>query len=134
MKIRQSYSCKTCLEISDVLGAHNKQEGKMKKLAVVVIAIMLSVVFTDAVSAQMRTEKGPSAKAYEKASENSAFNRVGDWFATRGKSDQERQVILTQRKAARTAERVKKETARRARQAEKQANKAKKDMGKAMKM
>ncbi len=52
--------------------------------------------------------QGASSKAYEKASDQSIFNRVGDWFSTVGKSDEEKEVILQKRgemRAARQAER-----------------------------
>ena len=45
--------------------------------------------------------KGASDQAYEHANENAVFNQVGDWFATVGKSDEEKARIKAQRKAER---------------------------------
>jgi hypothetical protein len=53
-------------------------------------------------------EKGASEKAYEHASENAIFNRISDWFATVGKSPEEKEAILTERKAQRAAKRAEK--------------------------
>lgn len=90
----------------------------MKKvLACVVIAIfMLSSL---PVFAAEKGSKGASAQACERASDQSVFNRVGDWFATIGKSDEEKAAILIERKAKRAAEK-----------AEKKAQKAKKKIEK----
>lgn len=105
----------------------------MKKLAVVVFALMLTAVFADMASAQVKPQqKGPSAMAYEKASEESALNRAGDWFATRGKSDQEKQAILAERKAKRAAEKVKKEAEKKSKEMKAKMDKAGKDMGKGL--
>jgi len=66
--------------------------------------------------------KGASATAMEKASDEAVFHRVGDWFATIGKSPDEKKAIIAQRKADRAAKR-----------AQKKAEKAKKDMDAKMK-
>jgi len=70
--------------------------------------------------------KGASSKAYEHASENSIFNRVSDWFATVGKSDEEKAKILAERRAKRAAKQTEKE----AKKAEKEARKAQKEVEK----
>jgi len=59
------------------------------------------------------SSKGASAKAYEHASDEAVFNRVSDWFATRGKSDEEKKAIIAERKAKREAKRLEKETRKR---------------------
>jgi len=106
----------------------------MKKFAVIVLVLMLSVVFIDMASAQVKTVKGPNAMAYEKASDESVINRVGDWFATRGKSDKEKQAILSERKVKRATAKLKKQADKKAKQAKVKMNKAGKGMGKGLKM
>ena len=46
-------------------------------------------------------QKGAHEAAYEHASEKSVFNRFGDWFATVGKSEEEKAKILEERNARR---------------------------------
>ena len=62
----------------------------MKRLIAIFLAVMLTVSLVNPAFAANST-KGPSSRAYEKASDESAINRVGDWFATVGKSDTEKQ-------------------------------------------
>ena len=50
----------------------------------------------------------PNQSAIENADDNAVFNRVGDWLATIGKSDEEKVRIKAERKAERTAKRAKK--------------------------
>lgn len=90
----------------------------MKKLLVILLA--LAIAFSATPSFAQRTVKGASAQAQAVASDEAVFHRVGDWFATRGKSPEERQAILAERKAKRAAARAEKE----ARKAQKQAQKA----------
>ena len=52
--------------------------------------------------------KGASDKAYEHASDQSIFNRTGDWFATIGKSEEEKATIKAERVAERKAKRLEK--------------------------
>jgi len=68
----------------------------MKKIVslVLVLAFALSIPVAYA-------EKGASEAAYEHASTNAIFNRVGDWFATIGKSGVEKEAILAERKTKR---------------------------------
>lgn len=103
----------------------------MKRLVIMVMALMMSVAFTDMASAQIKTDKTASAKAFENANENSAFNRVGDWFATRGKTASEKKVILADRKAARVAKKAQKRAEKKARKMKGQKKQAGKDMSKA---
>ena len=78
---------------------------KFLSIAMVLIFAVASPVF-----AQPRDLKVPAAaRAYEKASDRSALNRASDWFATRGKSQEERQMIIAERNAKRTAERMQKQ-------------------------
>jgi hypothetical protein len=94
----------------------------MKKLIAIVIVFLfiLSVtpVFVQAANRNMPT---PSQKAYEHASEKSAFNRAGDWFATIGKSEEEKTQIIAERDAKRAARQAEKEAKRLQKQAEGQA-------------
>ncbi|HPN72706.1 MAG TPA: hypothetical protein PKZ41_01775 [Candidatus Omnitrophota bacterium] len=107
----------------------------MKKFIVLVLAVMLSVGFAGSAWSQAGAgQKGPSARAFEKASDESALNRVGDWFATRGKSEQEKQAILAERKAKRTAEKMKKEAEKKSKEMKAKMDKAGKDMGKGLKL
>jgi len=51
-------------------------------------------------------QSGASVSAYQHASDEAVFTRIGDWFSTLGKSGFERDAILVQRRAARTARRT----------------------------
>ena len=66
----------------------------MKKL----ISIILVLSFALAMPV-FAAEKGASATAVQKASDEAIFYRVSDWFATRGKTGAERDAILAERKA-----------------------------------
>jgi len=50
--------------------------------------------------------RGASEKAYEHASDQSVFHRVSDWFATVGKSKEEKTKILAERKAIRAKQKA----------------------------
>lgn len=100
----------------------------MKKVISLLVIFALALSVTPAYAAKGR--RGASDTAYEHASDEAVFNRVGDWFATVGKSDEEKQAILTERKAKRAKERAEKEAKKAAKQAEKEAKKAKKKLKK----
>ena len=73
--------------------------------------VLSSVLFCGVVCAQEKVagemkKKGASESAYEHASENSVFNRVGDWFSTIGKSKEEKEKILMERKRERSRKRA----------------------------
>jgi len=72
----------------------------MKRLISMVLVVLLAVGTVSVFAAPGR--KGASDKALENASDEAIFHRVGDWFATRGKSDTEKKAILAERKAKRT--------------------------------
>lgn len=72
-------------------------------------------------------KKGASATAYEHASDQAIFHRVGDWFATVGKTPEEKEAILMERKAKRAAEKAEKEALKAKRQAEEKTEEAKKE-------
>jgi len=74
-----------------------------------------------------RREKGASQEAYEHADDNAVFNRVGDWFATVGKSKEEKEKILAERKAERATKRAEKEAEKMKRKAEEAKGEAEKE-------
>ncbi|MCK5655772.1 MAG: hypothetical protein KAI03_05740 [Candidatus Aureabacteria bacterium] len=94
----------------------------MKRLFIIVLCLLVGSVSTITFGAE-GGEKGASSKAYEHASEKSVFNRMGDWFSTIGKSDEEKKTILEERRAKRAMKRAEKE----AKKAEKETRKAKKE-------
>ncbi len=92
----------------------------MKKTAIA-IGVVLLLMGTNAAFAARGGEKGASKEAYEHASEQSIFNRMGDWFATIGKSKEEKLRIREERRAERARKRAEKEEERAKRKAEKEA-------------
>lgn len=105
----------------------------MKKFMSLGLAVML--VFSAAVSfAAKEGVKGASAQAYEHADDEAIFNRVGDWFATVGKSDEEKVKIKAQRKAERKAKKVEKEAQKKVKEAQKKMEGGTKELNKKMKM
>jgi hypothetical protein len=105
----------------------NKEET-MRKVIAIVLVLAIALAAAPAYAAP-KGVKGASASAYEHASDEAVFHRVGDWFATRGKTPEEKQTILTERKAKRTAKRAEKEAAK----AKKEAASAQKKLEKEMK-
>ncbi|HQP10313.1 MAG TPA: hypothetical protein PKV41_02880 [Candidatus Omnitrophota bacterium] len=103
----------------------------MKKTLMLVLAALV-VLFT-APSFAQQGSKGASAQAYEHASDEAVFNRVGDWFATIGKSEEEKAAIKAQRRAEREAKRIEKEAKKKAQQAEEEMEKQKKNINEKMK-
>jgi hypothetical protein len=53
-------------------------------------------------------QNGAGASAYQHGSDEAVLDRVGDWFATLGKSGLEKDSILVQRRTARAAKRAQK--------------------------
>ncbi len=98
----------------------------MKKFIVLLLVAAVALTAMPAFAAQ----KGPSQTAMEKASDESAFHRAGDWFATRGKSPEEAKAIKAERKAQRTAKKAQKQVEKAKKEAEKQAKIAKEEMQK----
>jgi hypothetical protein len=101
----------------------------MKRILVLLLVFAIALGTVPAYAAQ----KGASSKAYEKASDEAVFNRVGDWFATRGKSPKEAQAILGERKAKRAMQRTQKEAEKQKKIAKKQAEQSQKEMNRKMK-
>jgi len=104
----------------------------MKRFMVLFLAFALVLSVMPSVDAQ-NPPKGMSASAYKHASDEAVVHRVTDWFATRGKSDMEKQQILATRKAQRAAKRAQKIAAKRQKIMEKKARQSKAKMNKQMK-
>jgi len=84
-------------------------------------------VFT--LSAQpVYAEKGASETAQEKASDQAIFNRVGDWFATIGKSNEEKAKVKAERQAKRNSKKAEKEARKNVKEAEKAAKQVRDDV------
>ena len=92
----------------------------MKKL-VALAAVFSLFIFFNSVPPSHAEERGASPKAFEHASDQSIFNRVNDWFATVGKSDDEKRMIRAERKAKRAAKRMEKEARKAGKKTEKKA-------------
>lgn len=101
----------------------------MKKTAVIMFLVVCIVIAVPVFSAE-GGKKGASPKAYEHASENAVFNRVGDWFATIGKSEEEKTKMLEQRKAERAVKLIEKEARKTKKKAEKETKKIQKKAAK----
>lgn len=63
-------------------------------------------------------QRGASPSAYQHASDEAVFNRIGDWFATLSKSGFEKDSILVQRRTARAARRTQRAIEHQAKHAE----------------
>jgi len=96
----------------------------MRKLVVVLLTLAFVL---GTVEGFAQKQKGASQKAQEKASEQAIFHRVGDWFATVGKSKEEKEKILQERRAEREAKRAAKEAEKKAKEAEKEAKRKTKE-------
>ena len=100
----------------------------MKKFLFLGLVLSLMAVSSPS-RAQEEAKKGASEKAYEHASDNSIFNRVSDWFATVGKSDEEKEKILQERKRERQRKRLEKEAEKVQKEAEKETERASERVG-----
>lgn len=90
---------------------------------IVVLFVVVSILFGGMIGFSSSSwAQGASPKAMEKASDEAVFHRVGDWFATRGKSDTEKKAILAERKMKRTAEKAQKATGKQMKKTNKEAN------------
>ena len=103
----------------------------MKKL--IVFAVILSLAMTSIPAFAAKGRKGASDRAYEQASDEAVFHRVGDWFATVGKSEEEKAAIKAERKTARTVKRLKKEAEKKKKEMKKESKKAGKAVSDKMK-
>ncbi len=80
--------------------------------------------------AEKKGTKGASEQAREHASDNAIFNRVGDWFATVGKSGEEKENILAERKTKRAAKKARKRAEKAGKKGNKKARKLEKKANK----
>ena len=102
----------------------------MKKI--VVLTIILSLVMASMpVFAAEGGKKGASERAYERASPQAIFHRIEDWFATRGKSPEEKERILKERRAERAVKRAEREARKAQKEGERVKKKAEKEVEKA---
>ena len=101
----------------------------MKKFVTGGLVFLLFISSANLCLAAKDGQKGASQQAYEHASENAIFNRVGDWFATAGKSKEEKEKILAERKAEREDKRAEKRARKEAKKAEKALKKTMKGAG-----
>lgn len=101
----------------------------MKKIVIFILVIVFSMAVGPAFTAE-GGKKGASAQAYEHASDQAVFHRITDWFATVGKSEEEKTAIIAERKAKRAAIRAQKEAEKRTRKTEKEAQKTQKKVNK----
>jgi hypothetical protein len=102
----------------------------MKKLLAVCLITALFFTYTPMVQAG---QKGASDRGLEKASDMSVFNRSEEWFATVGKSDEEKAKIKAELKTKWAKKRAEKEAKIAQKEADKKAEKAKKEAGKTQK-
>ncbi|MFH1665535.1 MAG: hypothetical protein ABIA77_05265 [Candidatus Omnitrophota bacterium] len=91
--------------------------------------LVSGVLFTSIpVFAAPKGQKGPGAKAYERASDKAAFKRPDDRSGFGGKRSEEKDRMLKERAAERVAKETAKETRKSAEEADKAAEKAEKHM------
>ncbi|MBN1492981.1 MAG: hypothetical protein JW938_02400 [Candidatus Omnitrophica bacterium] len=98
----------------------------------IIVLIVVCTFVLSPLAFAAKGEKGASEAALENASDQAVFNRVGDWFATIGKSPEEKEAKLAELKAARAQKKADKEAAKAKKQAEKEAKKAEKEAKAAM--
>jgi len=97
----------------------------MKRIVALMVVLALALTVMPAFAAKGGT-RGASQQAYDNASDKAVFNRVGDWFATRGKSPEQRQAIIAERDAKRAAKKAEKEAKKLEKQTQKEAKRLEK--------
>jgi len=100
----------------------------MKKLLALAVLVCFAL---SAVPALEACAQGKSTVSSKELTDDSVVDKVGDWFATRGKSDAEKQKLLAQRKANRVVARAQKKIERQKKQSDKKLDQQKKSMMKA---
>ena len=117
----------TVLGRIDLMGTH--QVNLVEALAVAGFLVLGAA----APGYAAKESPGASATAYEHASDEAIFYRVGDWFATLGKSNEEKQAAIAERRARRlvkrTQENLEQHTEAAQRGIEEGANNLKKTLG-----
>lgn len=93
----------------------------MRKIALLMVVVLMVATPT---AFAAKEGKGASEKAKEHASEKAIFNRVGDWFSTIGKSDEEKEAARVEKEARKEAKKAEKE----AKKVEKKVNKKVKEL------
>lgn len=93
----------------------------MKKVVLAAIFLLTLIFCASAFAAEGEEvkKKGASPTAYEYASPQAIFHRVSDWFATIGKSPEEKAKIKEERQAERETQRLQKQTQKTQRELEK---------------
>jgi len=94
----------------------------MKKFIILLLAVAIVMSAVPAMA-----QRGSGSVDFQK---DSVVDKVGDWFATRGKTPEEAKTIIAERKATRAAKRAQKEAERQKKILAREAEKAKKQMGK----
>ncbi len=82
----------------------------MKRSLVIVLIFIAGVVTVPAFAA--RNFDGASANAIARANNENIFHKIGDWFATAGRSPREQQAILAERKMNRSVVRTREDVRR----------------------
>ncbi len=102
----------------------------MKRVLIIIVLMLGVFLLTPALAQEEAAQKvkGASQQAYEHADDNAIFNRTADWFATIGKSAEEREKILAERKTERAAKRAEKEAKKAQKKAEEVSKEAKKGL------
>ena len=71
------------------------------------VFFLLAFLFTAAPSVIHAEDTAMQVEsAYQEVAKDSFFERLGDWFATLGKSDSEKARIIAERRSKRNAEKV----------------------------
>ena len=86
-----------------------------------IVASLIILTLLVGAMPEAMAQRGANTRAIERASDEAIFHRVGDWFATRGKSKEEKKAIIAERKAKRRAARAKKAAEKRKKEMEKKA-------------
>ena len=89
-----------------------------KTLTLILCTLALVILITPAYAAKGR--KGASDQAYKNASDDAMFNRTGDWFATIGKTDAEKEKIIAERRELRAQKRAQREARKQERETERE--------------
>jgi len=86
----------------------------MKRSLVIVIALVLTLISVPCFAAE-GGQKGASGKASERASQKSIFNRVNDWFSSKGKAGKQEKTSEKKRTRTEKKERTRTEKKERTR-------------------
>lgn len=102
-----------------------------RPVTVLVILVMIFGVCSLGIDSGVnKTWAAASSTAFDRASDDSIFNRVSDWFATIGKPEDEKDMIIAERRADRAAKRMGKAFRQESKKASKKMEKFGKDMEK----